>query len=70
MNKSRMTWMLGTILSLSLVAAPAANAKKLGAGIVPAKRYQVTQITDKDVAVRPLMNSQARVGRVALRIVS
>ncbi len=49
----RITWILGTVLSVSLVAAPAAHAAKKSTGprIHAAKQYRTIQITERDVVV-------------------
>src|SRR5438045_9626139 len=58
MKKPRMTWILGALVSLSLIAAPSANAAK--GRIVAAKRYQATQMINRDVVLLPVHVSQAR----------
>ena len=45
MKQRWISWILGTFLSVSLVAAPATAANKGGKARIPAaKRYHVTQI--------------------------
>lgn len=52
MKKKRITWMVGSVLCASLVIAAPANAAKNGnARIAAAKRYHVTQISERDVVV-------------------
>ncbi len=67
MKKPRMTWMLGALLSLLLIAAPANAAKKSGR-VVAAKRYQATQITNGDVVLLPVHVSQPRASRHGITV--
>ena len=66
MKTPRMTWILGALVSLSLIAAPSANAAK--GRIVAAKRYQATQITNRDVVLLPVHVSQARMPRHTIAV--
>ena len=68
MMKPRMTWIVGALVALSLVAAPAASATSKTGRIPAAKRYQVTQIINRDVALLPVRVSQARVSRHAILV--
>jgi len=52
MKREKITWMVGSVLCASLVIAAPANAARNGnAGIAAAKRYHVTQISERDVVV-------------------
>jgi len=52
MKKEKITWVIGSVLCASLVvSAPAYAAKKGNARISAAKRYHVTQISERDVVV-------------------
>jgi hypothetical protein len=66
MKQRPVAWIVGTILTMSLIAAPPANAAKKGVkgGISAAKRYRVTQITDRDVVL--LQGTRIQIGRLIL----
>src|SRR2546430_4376853 len=66
MKKPRMTWILGALVSLSLIAAPSAYAAK--GRVVAAKRYQATQMTNRDVVLLPVHVSQARMPRHTIAV--
>lgn len=51
MTQTRIAWLLGTILTLSVVASTPALATKKDIGVPAAQRYKVTQIADRDVVL-------------------
>jgi len=50
MKKTKITWIIGSVLCASLVVSAPANAAKNGR-VAAAKRYHVTQISERDVTL-------------------
>src|SRR5262245_22505806 len=63
----RIHWILGTLLSLSLVTAGTAGAATKSSRIHAAKQYRATQITDRDVTVSRFDVGANRAKRTSLR---